>query len=71
MEELLDDLIIGERAHEIFTNFYQDCVSVKSNEFSLLLSGISQEFQLDLDSIEYYFESETNLLDEDDIIDPE
>ncbi|OMJ81674.1 hypothetical protein SteCoe_17783 [Stentor coeruleus] len=70
MEILLENLLIGTRVRELFDNFYQDTFKVKSNEFSLLLSQIAEEFSVDLDSIEYYFESETNVLDDDDILDP-
>jgi hypothetical protein len=71
MEELLDDLVIGTRVKELFDSFYQDSFKVKSNEFSLLLEQISQNFNVELDSIDYYFESETNILDEDDVLNPE
>lgn len=70
MEILLEDLLIGARVRELFDNFYQDTFKVKSNEFSLLLSQIAEEFSVDLDNIEYYFESENNVLDDDDILDP-
>jgi hypothetical protein len=70
METLLEDLLIGTRVRELFDNFYQDTFKVKSNEFSLLLSQIAEEFSVDLDNIEYYFESENNVLDDDDILDP-
>lgn len=71
MEDLLDDLIIGTRVKEIFEGFYQESFSVKTNLFSLLLSQISEEFGVELENIDYYFESETNLLDENDLLNPE
>ena len=71
MEELLDDLVVGTIVKELFDNFYQDSFIVKSNEFSLLLEQISQKFNVELDNIDYYFESETNILDEDDVLNPE
>ena len=71
MEDLLDDLIIGTRIESIFQSFYQSSISVKSLEFSTLLSLISEYFKVDVENIGYYFESETNIIDESDVIDPE
>lgn len=71
MEALLDDLISGTRTKDIFFSFYQESFNVNSRDFSTLLSHISQEFSVDIESIEYYFSSESNLLDVNDEIDPE
>lgn len=71
MEELLDDLISGTRAKDIFFSFYQESFNVNSRDFSALLAHISQEFSVDIESIEYYFSSESNLLDVNDEVDPE
>ena len=71
MEDLLDDLLIGSRAREIFFSFYQETFKVSSLNFSNLLLQVSQEFSTEIEGIEYYFSSETNIIDEFDIIDPE
>ena len=71
MEELLDDLMSGSRAKDIFFSFYQETFNVNSRDFSALLSHLSQEFSVDIENIEYYFSSEENLLDTSDNIDPE
>ena len=71
MEDLLDDLILGTRVQSIFQSFYQSSISVHSPDFSSLLSRISSDFKIEFENIGYYFESETNLLDDEDLIDPE
>lgn len=71
MEELLDDLMTGNRAKDIFYSFYQETFNVNSKDFSTLLMHLSQDFSVDIESIEYYFSSESNLLDVNDEIDPE
>jgi hypothetical protein len=71
MEDLLDDLLIGSRTREIFSSFYQETFKVSSQDFSNLLLQVSQEFSAEIEGIEYYFSSETNIIDELDFIDPE
>jgi hypothetical protein len=70
MEELLDDLLVGSRTKEIFGSFYQQYFKVASQDFSNLLLQVSQEFGAEIEGIEYYFSSETNIMDEADVIDP-
>ena len=70
MEELLNDILIGYKVREIFDNFNQNGISVDSNEFPFMLNQISDEFNVELEDISYYFESAMNILDEDDYIDP-
>ena len=71
MDELLEDLAIGSRVKTIFENFTQEDLNASSNGFSLLLSQISEEFQVEVEGIEYYFSDSSNPLDENDILDPE
>ncbi|CAG9315311.1 unnamed protein product [Blepharisma stoltei] len=71
MEELLDDLISGEKTEKIFSKYARNGKINIHKCISYILQDLNAEFDIDLRDVKDYFKMKKNPFDHDEIINPE